>query len=58
MVFDIWQNGILVVFIVIGKNRENDLHPVFQALSKCLPINWMPNAIIMDNVPTEINVLR
>jgi hypothetical protein len=30
MVFDEWQNGILVAFIAIGKSRENDLHPIFQ----------------------------
>jgi hypothetical protein len=39
MVFDEWQNGILVAFIVIGKSRENDLHPILQALSKYLLIN-------------------
>jgi len=39
MVFDEWKNGIPIAFIVIGKSRENDLHPVFQALSKYLPIN-------------------
>jgi hypothetical protein len=58
MVFDEWKNGIPIAFIVIGKGRENDLHPIFQALSKCLPINWTPNAIIVDNVLAKINVLR
>jgi hypothetical protein len=57
MVFDEWQNGILVAFVVIGKSRENDLHPILQTLSKLFPIKWMPNAIIMDNVLVEINVL-
>jgi hypothetical protein len=28
MVFDEWQNGIPVAFIVIGKNTKNDLHRV------------------------------
>ncbi len=58
LVFDEWKNGIPVASIVIGKSRENDLHLVFQALSKCLHINWMPNAIIVDNALVEINVLR
>jgi hypothetical protein len=58
MVFDEWQDGIPFAFIVIGKNRENDLHLVLQALSKHLPINWMSNAKIMDNVQAEINVLK
>jgi hypothetical protein len=58
MVFDKWQNGILVAFIAIGKSRENDLHPILQTLSKHFLINWMPNAIIVDNVQAKINVLR
>jgi hypothetical protein len=49
MVFEEWQNGIPVAFIPIGKSRDNDLHPILQTLSKCFPINWMPNAIIVDN---------
>jgi hypothetical protein len=39
MVFDEWQNGIPIAFIVVGKNMKNDLHRVFQALSKCVLIN-------------------
>jgi hypothetical protein len=39
MVFDEWQNGIPIAFIVIGKNMKNDLHRVLQALSKCVLIN-------------------
>jgi hypothetical protein len=57
MVFDEWQNGIPVAFIAIGKSRENDLHPILQTLSKHLPINWMPNAIILDNAQAKVNVL-
>ncbi len=45
MVFDEWQNGILVAFIVIGKSQENDLDPIFRALSKHMPRNWMPNVL-------------
>jgi hypothetical protein len=37
MVFDEWQNGILVAFIVIGKSQKNDLDPILQALSKHMP---------------------
>jgi hypothetical protein len=49
---------MLVAFNVIGESRENDLHPIFQALSKCIPINWMPNVIIVDNAQAEINVIN
>jgi hypothetical protein len=31
---------------------------ILQALSKHLPINWMSNVKIVDNVQAEINVLR
>jgi hypothetical protein len=41
MVFDEWQNGISVAFIVIGKSQESDLDLVLQALSKHMPKNWM-----------------
>jgi hypothetical protein len=57
MVFDEWQNGILVAFIAIGKSKENDLHLILQTLSKRFPINWMANAITVDNVQAKINVL-
>jgi hypothetical protein len=58
MVFDEWQNGIPVAFIVIGKSQENDFDPFFQALSKHMPRNWMPNDILIDNFQANINVLR
>jgi hypothetical protein len=58
MVFDECQNGMLVMFIFIGKAREIDLHHVLHALSQHLPKEWMPNAIIVDNVQVEINVFR
>jgi hypothetical protein len=58
MVFDKWQNGILIAFIVNGKSWENDLDPHFQTLSKRMPRSWMPSDIFVDNVQAEINVLR
>jgi hypothetical protein len=58
MVFDEWQNGISVAFIVIGKNQESDLDLVLQALSKHIPKNWMFNVIFINNVQAKINVLR
>jgi hypothetical protein len=58
MVFDQWQNGILVAFIVIGKSQESDLDPIFRTLSKRMPSNRMPNVIIIDNDKVEINLLR
>jgi hypothetical protein len=34
MVFDEWQNGIPIAFIVIGKTQECDLDPILKALSQ------------------------
>jgi hypothetical protein len=48
-VFDEWQNGISIALIVIKKSQENDLDPILRALSKCMPRNWMPNVILVDN---------
>jgi hypothetical protein len=56
MVFDEWQNGILVAFIVIGKLQDLDL--VLQALSKHMPRNWMFNVFFVNNVQAKINVLK
>jgi hypothetical protein len=58
MVFNEWQNGILIAFIVIEKSWENELDPVFGALSKRMPCNWMFIDIFVDNAQVEINVLR
>jgi len=58
MVFDEWQNGVPIAFIVIGKSRENDLQPILQSLSQKMPNDWMLSAIIVDNTQAEINVLR
>jgi hypothetical protein len=37
MVFDEWQNGIPIAFIVIGKTWECDLDPVLKTLSQQMP---------------------
>jgi len=58
MVFDEWQNGIPIAFIVIGKIWECDLDLVSRTLSQQMPSGWMPNTIIVDNAQVEINVLR
>jgi hypothetical protein len=58
MVFDEWQNGILISFIVIGIARENNLHHVLHALSQHLLEGWMPNAIIVDNAQAKIFFFR
>jgi hypothetical protein len=56
MVFDEWQNGISVAYIVIGKNQESDLDPVLRALWKHMPRNYMFNVIFVNNI--QANVLR
>jgi hypothetical protein len=50
MVFDEWQNGISVAFIIIEKSHESELDLILRALSKCMPSNWMFNVILVDNV--------
>jgi hypothetical protein len=58
MVFDEWQNGVPIEFIVMGKNQESDFHLVFLSLSQIMPNDWMSPIIIVDNVQVEINFLR
>jgi hypothetical protein len=58
MVFDKWQNGIPIAFIVIGKCQMSDFHPILQALSQRMPNDWLSFAIIVVNVQTKINILR
>jgi hypothetical protein len=58
MVFDEWQNGIPIPFIVIGKCQKNDLHPILQSLLQRMPNDWMLYVIIVDNAQVKINVLR
>ncbi len=58
MVFDKWQNEIPCAFIIIGKSREHDLDLVLQALMERMLVDWLPNAIIVNNAQVEINVLR
>jgi hypothetical protein len=58
MVLDEWQNGVLIAFIIIRKNRESNLHPILQSLSQRMPNDWKSFAIIVDNIQIEINILR
>jgi hypothetical protein len=53
MVFDEWQNGVPIAFIVIGENQESDLCPVLQSLSQKMPNDWMLSTIIVDNTQVE-----
>jgi hypothetical protein len=58
-VFDKWQNGIIVDFIVIEKvERALDLDLVLWALSKHMPSSWMHNPILVNNVQAKINLLK
>jgi len=58
MVFNEWQNGIPIAFIVSGKTWKCDLDPILKALSQWMPSGWMPSAIIVDNAQVEINILK
>jgi hypothetical protein len=53
MVFDEWQNGVAIAFIVIGKNQESDLCPVLQSLSQRMLNDWMLSIIFVDNTQAE-----
>jgi hypothetical protein len=58
MMFDEWQNGVPIAFIVIGKSWKNDLHLVLQSLSQRMSNDWMSFAIIVDNTQAKINILK
>ena len=61
MVFDEWRNGIPVAFFVKSRTREQDLHPVLQALQiriHTLKRDWAPSSIIVDNAQAKFNTLR
>jgi len=53
MVFDEWQNGVPIAFIVIGKNQESDLRSVLQSLSQRMPNDCMLSAMFVDNTQIE-----
>jgi hypothetical protein len=52
MVFDEWQNGIPIAFIITCHGKEEEITPWLQRFNKRLlkhAPNWYPNAIIFNN---------
>lgn len=61
MVFDEWERGIPVAYIIVGRSREVDILPWLTALQKkCIDVqlDWSPNAIVVDNAQAEINAIQ
>jgi hypothetical protein len=61
MVFDEWQNGVPIAFVIIARQKQSDLAPWMQKLKDRLlaaKADWHPNAFILDDANNEINSLR
>ena len=60
MVFDEWENGILIAFVIVGKSKKKDILPWLKKLNaRCCAIqpDWQPGSLIVDNVQAELNVI-
>jgi hypothetical protein len=61
MVFDDWQNGCPIVFIIISRSKQTDLALWMKALRDRMlsaQPDWLPNAFIVDDAQAEINTIR
>ena len=61
MVFDEWEQGIPVAFVLQGQSREEDVQVWLEKLrDRCVAIqpNWQPNAVVVDNDQAELNAIR
>jgi hypothetical protein len=60
MVFDEWQNGIPVAFVITNRCKEEDLLPwmtkLRDSVEKQSP-GWCPNVVIVDCAQAELNVI-
>ena len=60
MVFDKWENGIPVTFIISAKSRQKDIHAWLKKLGthcKEVQANWRSGSIIVDNAQAELNTI-
>jgi hypothetical protein len=58
MVFDKWQNGVPIAFIITKQSKQIDLSPWMTELKRkamAASPEWRPNAFIVDDVQAEIN---
>ena len=61
MVFDEWQNGVPVAFVITARQKQSDLAPWMQKLKEKMlaaKADWHPNAFVLDDADNEINSLR
>lgn len=61
MVFDSYQNGVPVAWIITSSGAEKDIKIWLRKL-RCkiegLSPNWEPSGFLVDNDSAEINALR
>ena len=60
MVFDEWENGIPVAFIIVGKSKEKDVLPWLDKLNarcRASQPDWHPGSVIVDNAQAELNAI-
>lgn len=60
MVFDEWENGIPVSFVIVGKSKEKDIQPWLEKLAdRCRSVQpgWEPGSVIVDNAQAELNAI-
>jgi hypothetical protein len=61
MVFDEWQNGVSVTWIVSTQNKNVNLQQWLTTLKAKLQhdlLEWNPNAFIVDDINAEINAIK
>jgi len=60
MVFDEWENGIPIAFVIVGKSKEKDILPWLKKLNaRCCAVqpDWRPGSVIVDNAQAELNAI-
>jgi hypothetical protein len=60
MVFDEWDNGIPVAFIIVGKSKEKDVQPWLEKLNthcRASQPDWHPGLVIVDNAQAKLNAI-
>jgi hypothetical protein len=60
MVFDEWENGIPIAFVIVGKSKEKDILPWLMKLNaRCCVVqpDWRPGSVIVDNAQAELNAI-
>ena len=60
MVFNEWENGIPVSFVIVGKSKEKDIELWLKKLAgRCRAVqpDWEPCSVIVDNAQAELNAI-